>query len=189
MVLPLDRLHRNTHCQAVAGILTSDGAVVLAAVLVVDTVAGDAALRVVDGAAAFDFSRARLVVVLPTITVVQAITSNGTNHRAQRRGGIPAMTLANLVADDATGHTTHDGATVAALSVHTLGLGHPVAAALVARHVDVFILGIDAAHAGLIGEALGLGAQQGGGEQAGNDKTFHEALLGVGMEGSVCELA
>src|SRR5687768_16838696 len=179
MLLPLDRHHGHAHRQAVAGVLTHEGLVDLAAVLVVHPVTGELRLHFIDGAALPDFARGLLVlrILRSPVAVGQMVARQRAHHRTHRRGHVLAAALADLVPQDAAGHATDDGAAVVVARGrrrYLALLADPVAGALFPRRGHVLVLGFDATNAGMIDEALCVGASRSRCKQTDDGKTFHE---------------
>src|SRR3990167_9257695 len=185
--LLLNRINRHAYPQAVARVAAHERCVVLTPVVIGHVIAGDTRLRVIHGAAALDLPLHVLVlaiVVLATlIPVLELVTSDGAQHRAQRGSGVLATAPADLMPQDAAGQAAHNSAPI--LMILTLATAvaasfiDPMAAAFVARDIDVFVLWLGAANTRVVGVGLGVGAEQSGGQQTGDDKTFHEKLLGL----------
>src|SRR5450830_171356 len=182
--LLLNRLHRYMHRQAVARVAAHHRGVLLAAVFIGHAVTGDARLRVIHGTATLHFALPVLVlrILRALVPVFKPVASDGAQHRAKCRGRVFAASPPGLVPKDATGQATDNGAavlTVLRFISTAAGFIDPLTAALIARHIDAFVLRLGASNTRVVGEALRLGAEQGSRKQTGNDKTFHEKLLGL----------
>jgi hypothetical protein len=85
--------------------------------------------------------------------------------------GIAAVAASDLVAQQAACEPADDRAAVAAGRRSGRGLlGDVLAGAFLARHLHHLVLGLDAAHPRVVGEALGMDAGRQGGEQQGGGK-------------------